>query len=463
MRAERPGIRLHRLELFNWGTFDSSGGEVYIARPEGRTSLLVGRNGAGKSTLVDAILTLLVPGPIRNYNVAAGAKKTERTERSYVLGACDQQLDDQQSGVTKKYLRGGTAFYSVVLAHFHDDHTDSGFTLAQILYPKGDGSVDHIHAFAEGSKSIEQDLAGLTKTDGILASLRSRGFKATRTFSEYHHRFVKRAGLKPLAMDMFNQTVAVKDIQSLNKFIRDHMLESSGGKERVAKLIEHFAELRTAHRQLVRVTMQRDTLLPIEKHGHRYHDFRSRLNQTESLLEAADPFFRQVSVRLATPELQRLRDQHRQSEKQSDDLKAAIDDANDQARRIRNEIDIAGGDRLREIPQLIKIEQEKLFRKQDRRHDYLDALSRSGRDEQVESPDDFERVAAALRLSQSEITQSLQKLSQQRDEQVIAKANLLNERRELVAELEILKKRQYQFAWPFVATAGSDLRGYWPE
>ena len=85
MRVERPGIRLHRLELFNWGTFDSPAGEVYVAKPEGRTTLLVGRNGAGKSTLVDALLTLLVPGPIRNYNVAAGAKKTERTAKTYVL------------------------------------------------------------------------------------------------------------------------------------------------------------------------------------------------------------------------------------------------------------------------------------------------------------------------------------------------------------------------------------------
>ena len=42
LQSQRPGIRLHRLELFNWGTFDSADGSVFIANPEGRTALLVG-------------------------------------------------------------------------------------------------------------------------------------------------------------------------------------------------------------------------------------------------------------------------------------------------------------------------------------------------------------------------------------------------------------------------------------
>ncbi len=47
-RSKRPGYRLHRLELFNWGTFDSTDGQVFRFEPEGRTSLLVGHNGSGK-------------------------------------------------------------------------------------------------------------------------------------------------------------------------------------------------------------------------------------------------------------------------------------------------------------------------------------------------------------------------------------------------------------------------------
>src|SRR5580698_2320191 len=83
-----PGFRLHKLEVYNWGTFDSTSGQVHTVRPAGQTTLLIGQNGSGKSTLVDALLTLLVRPVVRNYNVAAGAHKQERDERTYIKGAC---------------------------------------------------------------------------------------------------------------------------------------------------------------------------------------------------------------------------------------------------------------------------------------------------------------------------------------------------------------------------------------
>src|SRR5437764_7793345 len=85
--APPPGFRLHKLEVYNWGTFDSPAGEVHTVRPGGQTALLIGQNGSGKSTLVDALLTLLVRPVVRNYNVAAGAHKQERDDRTYVRGA----------------------------------------------------------------------------------------------------------------------------------------------------------------------------------------------------------------------------------------------------------------------------------------------------------------------------------------------------------------------------------------
>ena len=52
LRPDYPGYRLQKLEVFNWGTFDSSDGNVFCFEPQGRTSLLVGHNGSGKSTLL---------------------------------------------------------------------------------------------------------------------------------------------------------------------------------------------------------------------------------------------------------------------------------------------------------------------------------------------------------------------------------------------------------------------------
>ena len=50
------GFRLQKLEVYNWGTFDS---RVWSLELNGEMSLLTGDVGSGKSTLVDALLTLL--------------------------------------------------------------------------------------------------------------------------------------------------------------------------------------------------------------------------------------------------------------------------------------------------------------------------------------------------------------------------------------------------------------------
>ncbi|KZK74348.1 MAG: hypothetical protein A3K90_02775 [Pelodictyon luteolum] len=62
------GFRLQRIEVFNWGTFDS---RVWTLRLDGLNGLLTGDIGSGKSTLVDALTTLLVPSQRIIYNKAA--------------------------------------------------------------------------------------------------------------------------------------------------------------------------------------------------------------------------------------------------------------------------------------------------------------------------------------------------------------------------------------------------------
>lgn len=51
------GFKLHRYEVFNWGTFHQ---HCWVMDQQGASSLLTGENGSGKSTLVDGLLTLLV-------------------------------------------------------------------------------------------------------------------------------------------------------------------------------------------------------------------------------------------------------------------------------------------------------------------------------------------------------------------------------------------------------------------
>lgn len=242
VRPDRPGYRLQRLEVFNWGTFDSTDGKVHRFEPQGRTSLLVGHNGSGKSTLVDAILTMLVDSRSRNYNVAAGAKKTERTPKSYIKGAFDRTTDETQSSVVR-YLRPKGMHLTAISCVFRDEHLQKSFTLTQVLSLKGDGSDDKVFAIADAEHELKADLTGLTKSDEVREHLKKRGYQATRVYVEYQAWLTKRTGMRGKAIDMFNQTVHVKDIQSLNEFIRRHMLESHDWRDKVQRLLTHFNDL----------------------------------------------------------------------------------------------------------------------------------------------------------------------------------------------------------------------------
>src|SRR6266478_5910640 len=118
--AGHSGFRLHKLEVFNWGTFDSTRGEVHSVEPAGQTTLLIGQNGSGKSTLVDALLTLLVRPVVRNYNVAAGGQKQERDERTYIKGAFGRSSRDEDNRAELQFLRPRGSHYSVLLACFRN-------------------------------------------------------------------------------------------------------------------------------------------------------------------------------------------------------------------------------------------------------------------------------------------------------------------------------------------------------
>jgi uncharacterized protein YPO0396 len=100
------GFRLHRLEVFNWGTFH---GRVWQMNLAGANALLTGDIGSGKSTLVDAVTTLLVPANRIAYNKAAGADARERSLRSYVLGHFKSERSDITGNAKPVALRDNNA------------------------------------------------------------------------------------------------------------------------------------------------------------------------------------------------------------------------------------------------------------------------------------------------------------------------------------------------------------------
>jgi uncharacterized protein YPO0396 len=432
------GYRLHRLEVFNWGTFD---GAVHSMMLDGQTSLLVGQNGAGKSTLVDALLTLLVrPGKTRNYNLAAGAKQTERSEKSYIQGAFDRRSQEDTNRGEVQFLRGpGT--YSVLLACFRNGPANRAFTLAQVLYVS-DGGVEKVYCFASDERTIARDISGLKGMDKLSQEMKRRGFRATTKYTEYFEWFRKATGLKDQAMDMFNQTVAVKDIQRLNDFIRKHMLEAKPWSEKVDELFKHFKDLSDAHRELERVRQQRDLLLPIEKYGTEYRTLAGELEQMERLLAAADSYFPKKIIELFEPELSRRRDELGEVKKNQERLKVEINAEQEECRGLKNEIDQAGGERMRDIPRLIENHKTQAESKRAECGRLLRALNAAGIGDTASDAPGFDTMRAKLAPLRIELEENVVQSEQQRTTLIESRVDPSRELRATEAELELLKKRQ---------------------
>ena len=435
------GFRLHKLELYNWGTFDSSRGQIHTVRPEGLTTLLIGQNGSGKSTVVDAILTLLVRPVVRNYNVAAGAQKRERDERTYIKGAYGRFSRDDDNRAEVQFLRGDGKHYSAILACFRND-ADAVITLAQVLYLGGDGTPEKVYCLADREMSIAEHCAKLPGTERVRQQLDKRGFHATTTYVEYFSWLQRRMGFKPKAMDMFNQTVAVKDIQSLNHFIRNHMLEDKPWREKIENLQAHFTQLSDAHQSLVRVRKQFSLLEPVVEKGRDYSQKALALADAERLQTATDTYFRQATIDLFEPVCAAKEEELARLAETKEKLTHSLKERREEIRRLTNEIEKAGGDRLKQLPLLISRQEELLQSKSKQWHQFSVDLKCLGLPPDVHDADSFAAAMAQLPSIETQVAQRLDLLGGERDEKVVERAELNRRKTADIQELESLNQRQ---------------------
>ncbi len=437
----RPGYRLKKLEVTNWGTFDSTLGQVYSLAPEGRTALLVGQNGSGKSTLVDALLTLLVQPGVRNYNVAAGAKKRERDERTYIRGACGRSSSEQDAGSVTDYLRPADKHYSVLLACFQREDTGKAFTVAQVLQITGDGEVDKTYAFSDEERGIADDFGGLSRSERIRKQLVERGFFATTKYTEYHSWIARITKMRPKAMDVFNQTVAVKDIQSLNRFIREHMLESRPWRERIESLLAHFLQLSHAHQALVKARRQIELLEPIEKASGDLRSLTSEIGLYQQQLDATDSFFRQQALSWLKPRLTSNASAVKKAQRRKEELAKEIDALDDTQRYFKNEIEKTGGERLRQLPHQLETQQALLTAKKRERGRLQSALKTLGTDSTFDNREEFEKLPRLLAKVQGELADASTRIAAERLERARELTHVRQAIEEEKAQLETLQQR----------------------
>lgn len=268
INSVQEGVRLHKIEVLNWGTFDK---HIWSFTPNGKTSLLTGDSGSGKSTIVDALTTLLVPPRKISYNKAADASAKERNAKSYVLGYYGRKYSLEGKG--KPEALRNTNSYSVILGTFKNEMTGSVTTIAIFYWFKDDTNPNKMYIVAERELSIKDDF---TDFQADVAHLRSRlkqaGHQSFNDYKSYASRFRKLLGnVTEQALDLFQQTISMKKVDALNEFVRESMLEYDDPNNEINKLLKHYENLNIAYQTVINAQNQISSLQPINTKGKRYN------------------------------------------------------------------------------------------------------------------------------------------------------------------------------------------------
>lgn len=356
------GFRLQRLEVYNWGTFHN---HIWRIEPCGQMALLTGENGSGKSTLVDALITLLVPNQRRNYNQSASEGKRERSELSYVRGAYGKLQSEEGYAARIQYLRDNNS-YSVLLAYFRNEGLQLDVSLAQVFWLQ-DG-LRKFYVVASVPLTISDHFSHFQTILELKKQLqRLPGVEVEEQFNHYSRRFRKLLGLRSeKAMDLFNQTVTIKEIGQLNDFVRQHMLEKTDAAEKITQLQEHYQNLMLAYGAMQKAEHQLTLLQPLAAEARKYEQAQEEIKHLRGCQAAIPTYFAGKKWQLLVETLSAVEAAYAQAQ----DKLRQLDDQLTTLREQDKSLAIAisndeTGRRLRELEQEIIHLQQNKQRKQD--------------------------------------------------------------------------------------------------
>jgi uncharacterized protein YPO0396 len=434
------GFRLQRLEVFNWGTFDS---RVWSLRCEGRNSLLTGDIGSGKSTLVDAVTTLLVPAHRVAYNKAAGADARERTLRSYVLGHYKAERNEQGGSGRPVALRGPNS-YSVILAVFHNAGYDQTVTLAQVFWLKDpQGQPQRLYVVAERPLSIAEDFADFGSDIAKLRKrLRASGLSPEDSFPPYGAAFRRLFGIKnDQALELFHQTVSLKSVGNLTDFVRSHMLEPFDVAPRLQDLIAHFDDLNRAHEAVLKAQRQVALLQPLVADCERREELSGQVERLRGAREALQTYFGGLKAGLLDTRLSHLAEELARHVGHIERLSAQQREQQAKERELRLAIADSGGDRIERLALEIQQKEQEQQRRVDKARRYDDLRQTLGL-LAMHSAEDFEAQRVLCGPLRQAVAESEAAVQNELNELGVVLAQGRNEHQVLVDEIASLKARR---------------------
>jgi len=437
----RAGYRLHRVELFNWGTFDR---HVWRLNPDGANCLVTGDIGSGKSTLVDAITTLLVPAQRITYNKAAGAEARERSLRSYVLGHYKSERGESGLSARPVALRDHNS-YSVILGHFYNEGFDRHVTLAQVFWISDSrGQPERFYVATDRPLTIEEHFAGFgNDLKALRKRLRALDHVELHTaFPAYGASLRRKLGIaSDQALELFNQTVSMKSVGNLTEFVREHMLQAADTSQRIDELIRHFDDLNRAHEAVLKAREQIEALTPMIADADDHAERSRQVTELRGCREVLTPWFASLKIELLDKRLADLDGERARLSERIDGLKRSRGDQRRQRDELRQAIAENGGDRLEQVRAEIERRQAKKAKRRREGERYRELAAAVDLPD-ARDADVFRDNRASLDKLREQTESHQAELQNERTDQFVNMKELRGEHEEIDAELTSLKARR---------------------
>ena len=435
------GFRLHRFELFNWGTFDK---HIWLIKPEGENALLTGDIGSGKSTLVDALTTLLVPSQKITYNKAAGAESKERNLTSYVRGHYKSEKDVENLSAKQVALRD-TNNYSVLLGYFYNQGYDSHVTIAQVFWCKEEQNQPaRFYCLSTEPLTIKEHFSqfGSDILDLKKRLKRRAHLQMFETFKDYSAEFRRRLGIESeQALELLYQTVSMKAVGNLTDFVRLHMLEAPPVQGRINSICQEFDNLNRAHEAVLKAKDQLFLLKPMLVDFEQHQVLEQQHSEKARCREALEAFFAQHKIQLLNKRIGKRELELEKHQRRLERQNIELNQLREHQLQLKQSIEDNGGRRLDDISaevSRLQVSQQQKKQLAFKYQGYCDQLELSS----ARDSDSFLDNRLIAEKKQQIIENQQAEIEKQKIDVTIARNQFNQQAEQLQDEIKSLKARQ---------------------
>lgn len=444
---------LTEIELYNWGGFN--GRHKADIDPDG--TAIVGATGSGKTTLVDALMTLLCANP--RYNLAStGGHESDRDLSSYVRGVSGPgDGGSEQNHIARK----GRTVTGIAARFKNASHS---LRIGAVLWFDGSGAsaadMKKLWLYADDPEQTLDHWLELHHQGGMRA-LRQMDKQQTGIWTypskkAFLARLRDRFDVGENAFTLLNRAAGLKQLNSIDEIFRELVLDDQSAFDRALEVANSFDDLTEIRQELEIAREQQRKLLPVAKKWKEFEKVSTDLEHQHILRKVLPIWFAEQATTLWQLNIKRTTEMLEVARRAASDVEADCKRQRDISDAHREAYLGAGGTNIEQLEHRIRDNQlERERRRQD--------------------ADQYQKLTAALALSDTLDAAALERNQQLADERIVLLETTIDDadrktldirsdereaeikRDDLTAELEEVRKRPDSNLPPAFQQFRSDL------